>query len=169
VDYDKGHGRIETRECWVVHDVEWLKKRHPKWSSICSIIKIRSVRESKERTKEVRYYISSLTETPEQVLKSVRSHWAIENTLHWVLDMSFNEDYSRIRKGNAPYAMAIIRHVALNLLQLAKAKKSVHKKIEKNVWVGRSHTGFSSSEKFFMRWPWHLKCPQTVPKMIVLK
>jgi predicted transposase YbfD/YdcC len=131
VDYDKGHGRIETRECWIVHDVEWLKKRHPKWSSIRSIIKIRSVRESKERTQEVRYYISSLTDTPEQVLKSIRSHWAIENTLHWVLDMSFNEDYSRIRKGNAPYAMAIIRHVALNLLQLAKTKSQSIKRLRK--------------------------------------
>jgi predicted transposase YbfD/YdcC len=131
VDYDKGHGRIETRECWVVDDVEWLKKRHPKWSSIRSIIKIHSLRKSKERTEDVRYYISSLTDTPEKILKSIRSHWAIENTLHWVLDMSFNEDYSRIRKGNAPYAMAIIRHVALNLLQLAKAKNQSIKRLRK--------------------------------------
>ncbi len=120
VDYDKGHGRVETRECWVGADVEWLRQRHPKWASIRSIIKIHSVRESTKTTNDVRYYISSLEDTPEEVLKSIRSHWAIENTLHWVLDMSFNEDYSRIRKGNAPYAMAIIRHVALNVLQLAK-------------------------------------------------
>lgn len=121
-DYDKGHGRVETRKCWVANDVEWLTKRHPKWSSIRSIIKIRSTRESKTTTHEVRYYISSLAETPTKILKSIRSHWAIENSLHWVLDMSFNEDYSRIRKGNAPYVMAIIRHVALNLLQLAKTE-----------------------------------------------
>ena len=132
IDYDKGHGRIETRECWVVDDVEWLRKRHSKWSSIRSIIKIHSIRESKKQTtKEVRYYISSLEDTPEKILKSIRSHWAIENTLHWVLDMSFNEDYSRIRKGNAPYAMAIIRHVAINLLQLAKTKRQSIKRLRK--------------------------------------
>jgi predicted transposase YbfD/YdcC len=130
-DHDKGHGRIETRRCWVIDDVEWLKKRHPKWSSIRSIIKVHSVRKSKETTEEVRYYISSLADTPERMLKSIRSHWAIENTLHWVLDMSFHEDYSRIRKGNAPYAMAIIRHVALNLLQLAKAKGQSVKRLRK--------------------------------------
>ncbi len=131
VDYDKGHGREETRECWVIDDVEWLRKKHPKWSTIKSIIKIYSIRESKKTTKEVRYYISSLDDTPEKILKSIRSHWAIENSLHWVLDMSFNEDYSRIRKGNAPYAMAIIRHVAINLLQLAKTKRQSIKRLRK--------------------------------------
>ena len=131
VDCDKGHGRVETRECWVVDDIEWLRKRHPKWTTIRSIIKIHSIRESKKISKEVRYYVSSLEDTPEKILKSIRSHWAIENSLHWVLDMSFNEDYSRIRKGNAPYAMAIIRHVALNLLQLAKTKRQSIKRLRK--------------------------------------
>ena len=56
----------------------------------------------------------------DKILKAIRSHWAIENSLHWVLDMSFNEDYSRIRKANAPHVMAIFRHIALNLLQTAK-------------------------------------------------
>jgi len=131
VEYDKGHGRVETRECWVVDDVEWVQQRHPKWASIRSLIKIHSVRESKKTTNDVRYYISSLEDTPEKVLHSVRSHWAIENTLHWVLDMSFHEDYSRIRKGNAPYAMAIIRHVALNILQLAKTNSQSIKRLRK--------------------------------------
>ena len=71
-------------------------------------------------TEETRYYISSLNDKPEKILKAIRSHWEIENSLHWVLDMSFNEDYSRIRKENAPHVMAIIRHMALNLLQHAK-------------------------------------------------
>lgn len=131
VDHDKGHGREETRECWVVDDVEWLRKKHPKWPSIRSIIKIHSIRKSKKTTNETRFYISSLEDTPMQILKSIRSHWAIENSLHWVLDMSFNEDYSRIRKGNAPYAMAIIRHVAINLLQLAKTEKQSIKRLRK--------------------------------------
>lgn len=131
VEYDKGHGRVETRECWVGHDVEWLHHRHPRWASIRSLIKIHSVRESKNTTNDVRYYISSLADPPEKMLKSIRSHWAIENTLHWVLDMSFHEDYSRIRKGNAPYVMAIIRHVALNVLQLAKTDRQSIKRLRK--------------------------------------
>jgi predicted transposase YbfD/YdcC len=122
-DHDKGHGRIETRQCWVTHDVTWLQERHPHWCSINSLIRIDSVREIKGKvTCETRYYISSLKETPQKILNSIRSHWAIENNLHWVLDMSFGEDQSRIRKENSPQVMAIIRHIALNLLQLTKDK-----------------------------------------------
>ncbi|OJW54539.1 MAG: hypothetical protein BGO67_10110 [Alphaproteobacteria bacterium 41-28] len=122
-DYDKGHGRLETRQCWVTHDVAWLRERHPHWRSINSLIRIDSTRETKDKaTFETRYYISSLQETPQKILATIRSHWAIENNLHWVLDMSFGEDQSRIRKENAPQVMAIIRHMALNLLQLTKDK-----------------------------------------------
>ena len=131
VEYDKGNGRVETRECQVGADIAWLHHRHPKWASIRSIIKIHSVREATKTTNDVRYYISSLEDPPERVLKSIRSHWAIESTLHWVLDMSFNENYSRIRKGNAPYVMAIIRHVALHVLQLAKTNRQFIKRLRK--------------------------------------
>lgn len=126
-DYDKGHGRIETRECIVCNDVQWLRDMHPNWQTINSIIQINSTREFKDETKttqESRYYISSLKEsTPQGALLAVRQHWGIENSLHWVLDMSFNEDYSRIRKENAPHVMAIIRHIALNLLRRCKPKR----------------------------------------------
>lgn len=132
IDYDKGHGRIETRECWVVTTIEWLHDSHPKWSTIKSIIKIEATRELKGKiSKETRYYISSLTVSPEKTLKAIRCHWAIENSLHWVLDMSFNEDYSRIRKENAPHVMAIFRHVALNLLQTAKKERQSIKGLRK--------------------------------------
>jgi len=127
IDYDKGHGRLETRECFVCNDVQWLRDRHPYWKTIHSIIKINSTREfqdSKKTTQETRYYISSLKNTaPNAVLQAIRQHWGVENTLHWILDMSFNEDYSRIRKENAPQVMAIIRHIALNLLQSGKPKR----------------------------------------------
>lgn len=130
VDYDKGHGRIETRSCFVCNDVQWLRDRHSNWGTINSIIRIdatremTSKREKNKKTQETRYYISSIKNiTPEMALKSVREHWGVENTLHWVLDMSFNEDYSRIRKENAPQVMAIIRHIALNLLQRCKPKR----------------------------------------------
>ena len=125
-DYDKGHGRFETRVCIVSTDVAWLRERHPNWQTINSIIRIDSTREvnvrgEKKLTQESRYHISSLqAPKPETALQAVRDHWGIENTLHWILDMSFNEDYSRIRKENAPQIMAIIRHIALNLLQQAK-------------------------------------------------
>ena len=101
---------------------------------INSIIEIKSTREMKDKiTKETRYYISSMASTGEIILKAVRSHWAIENSLHWVLDMSFNEDYSRIRKKNAPHVMAILRHIALNLLQTAKKS---HERFKKTSVVG---------------------------------
>jgi predicted transposase YbfD/YdcC len=119
--HDKGHGRLETRTCWVTPHVDWLKERHPKWHTISSLICIESIRETKDKTtKETRYYISSRYDPPEKTLQAVRSHWAIENKLHWVLDMSLGEDQSRIRKHNAPQIMAIIRHIALNLLNSKK-------------------------------------------------
>ena len=132
IEYDKGHGRYETRECWVVTDVEWLREMHSPWQTIQSIIKLTSVREiDGKSTQETRYYVSSLKEGAQKILRSIRSHWAIENTLHWVLDMSFNEDASRIRKQNAPHIMAILRHVALNLLQRAKKERQSIKGLRK--------------------------------------
>jgi predicted transposase YbfD/YdcC len=120
---DKEHGRIEKRQCYVSHDIKWLQERHPQWDTIQSIIKIDSERTIKDTTtKEARYFVSSLTLDAEQFLNRIRSHWSIENSLHWVLDMSFGEDQSKIRKDNAPQAMAIVRHIALNLIQTFKSK-----------------------------------------------
>lgn len=116
--YDKGHGRIETRECFICNDIGWLRDRHPKWQTIKSIVQVNETRRIKDKiTNDSRHFISSLDATPEEMLRAIRFHWGIENSLHWILDMSFNEDYSRIRKGNAPQIMAIMRHMALNLLQ----------------------------------------------------
>lgn len=133
-DHDKGHGRFETRTCFVSNDVEWLREKHKNWQTIQSIIRIDSTREVTERgvkkaTQESRYYISSLKNpTPQVALRAIRDHWGIENTLHWTLDMSFNEDYSRIRKENAPQVMAILRHIALNILQQGKIKQKKFKR-----------------------------------------
>lgn len=122
-DVDKGHGRFETRKCWISSEVAWLQDRHPQWRSINSIVCIESTREIKGKTTtETRCYIGSDRVSPEKALSIIRSHWAIENSLHWVLDMSFGDDQSRIRKENAPQNMAIVRHMALNLLQLTKAQ-----------------------------------------------
>ncbi len=133
-DYDKGHGRLETRICMVSTDIEWLRNSHENWTTAHSIFRIDSTREvtgkaTTKTTHETRYFISSLKNpTPEVALRAVRDHWGIENTLHWVLDMSFNEDYSRIRKENAPQVMAIIRHIVLNILQQGKREQQKHKR-----------------------------------------
>jgi predicted transposase YbfD/YdcC len=129
---DAEHGRIETRICSISTDIAWLQERHPHWAGLNSIVKIESTREKGEKIeKENRYYISSLDTTPAHMLAAIRSHWAIENTLHWVLDMSFGDDQCRIRKDNAPANMAIIRHCALNMIQQTKTKRQSVKRMRK--------------------------------------
>lgn len=123
IEYDKGHGRFETRVCRVINDLDYIKKHHEHWQHISSIIEITSTREiAGNQQQEKRYYISSSDKGPEVLLAATRSHWSIENQLHWVLDMSFGDDQSRIRKGNAPENIAIVRHVALNMMRTIKQK-----------------------------------------------
>jgi predicted transposase YbfD/YdcC len=121
VEYDKGHGRLETRRCTVTEDIDWLKKTHPQWKDLNSVIEIESTREiSGNIAIEKRYYISSLAAETKPTLNAIRQHWGVENKLHWVLDISFGDDQSRIRKGNAPRNMAIIKKTVLNLLNVVK-------------------------------------------------
>lgn len=120
-EHDKGHGRLETRRCTVTEDINWLKEKHPQWKSFRSVIEIESLREIKGKvTVEKRYYISSLTAKPKAILNVVRQHWGVENKLHWVLDITFGDDQSRIRKGNAPRNMALVKKTVLNLLNIVK-------------------------------------------------
>jgi predicted transposase YbfD/YdcC len=123
--YDGEHGRYETRTVRASSDVAWLKARHPKWSSINSIVAITARREHKHKTsQETRYFISSLDACdPQRLGQAVRAHWGIENNLHWVLDFAFREDEQRTRMGNSAANMAIIRHIALNLLKTEKTVK----------------------------------------------
>ncbi len=123
-EYDKGHGRIEMRQCSVTEDIAWLRDLHPKWERLNSVIEIKSQREIKgEISTENRYYISSLSAQANKILNAVRQHWGIENKLHWVLDVSFNDDQCRIRKGNAPRNIAIVKKTVLNLLRIIKESK----------------------------------------------
>ena len=123
-DNDKGHGRVETRCCTVSEQIQWLKERHPQWKNLNSIVEIESVREFQGNVStEKRYYISSLPADASKIQGAVRQHWGVENKLHWVLDMTFNDDQSRIRKGNAPRNIATIKKTALNLLQIVKAER----------------------------------------------
>jgi predicted transposase YbfD/YdcC len=120
-DVDKGHGRIEIRRSKVTTDIDWVRKMHPKWKDLNSIIEIESTRIIKdETTVEKRYYISSLKSSAAEILNATRSHWGIENSLHWVLDVSFNDDDSKVKKGNAPQNMTIVKKTALNLMRIVK-------------------------------------------------
>lgn len=121
---DKGHGRLETRECTVTEDIQWLQDCHPHWKELNSVIEIQSKREIKgEISIEKRYYISSLPAQPEKIAQAVRDHWGVENQLHWVLDIVFADDQSRIRKGNSSRNIAIVKKTVLNLLQIIKKTK----------------------------------------------
>lgn len=117
---EKGHGRIERRTCTISNALNCISKRTD-WKGLKSIVRIESIRELKGKiTRETRFYITSHEPFAEKILQIVRSHWGIENRVHWILDMAFGEDQCIIRKGNAPANMAIMRHFALNFLNNAK-------------------------------------------------
>lgn len=112
---------------WVVKgsSQKRLKRREEtgksNWKGLKTIIAIESQREAKGTTEtERRFYLCSSDDSAKKLLLATRSHWGIENRVHWVLDMSFNEDQIRIRKGNAPQNMSVVRHVALNMIQSYK-------------------------------------------------
>lgn len=116
-EIDKGHGRIETRTCEVLLcPKEFVHREH--WEGIQSLIRIQSHRDLGDKvTSETRYYISSLLPDPKQMLQAIRSHWAVENNLHWSLDVSFREDLSRVRKDQAPENLATLRRISWTLLK----------------------------------------------------
>jgi predicted transposase YbfD/YdcC len=117
---NKGHGRIEIRDCWVTADPELLTfiNEYKAWPGLTSLVKVTSQRQLQgETSEETRYFISSLPADAQLLLRCVRAHWQIENNLHWVLDMAFREDESRVRKDHAPQNLAILRLLTLNLLK----------------------------------------------------
>ena len=115
-DQQNNHGRKETRRCWSVAAPEWLFEFED-WRDLQSLILIESTRQLKaQATVELRYYLSSLPPEAQVANRAVREHWGIENSLHWVLDVAFREDDSRIRVGNAAANLALVRKIALNLL-----------------------------------------------------
>lgn len=122
----KGHGRIDVRECWATSNPEYLesvrqRKKWPNLQSIVMIVRKRII--AGEETVKTRFYISSLEAHAKRILQATRQHWSIENGLHWVLDIAFNEDRSRIRKDHAPANLAVLRHMAVNLLKQETSAK----------------------------------------------
>lgn len=122
---DGGHGRIETRATTVIEDVAWLRKRHD-WPGLAGIVMVETVREIGAKTeRETRFYITSLSLPAALLGPIIRQHWAIENSLHWVMDMVFRDDECRVRTGNAPANFTTIKHIALNLIRRANSKDSL--------------------------------------------
>jgi len=121
---EKGHGRIEERRVVVTEDIDWILEKE-QWSGMRSIVMVEAEREiiGGKRSTERRFFISSLAADAEQIGAAVRGHWAIENQLHWSLDVCFNEDACRTRTGNAAENLAIVRHIGLNLLKQEKTCK----------------------------------------------
>lgn len=117
---DGDHGRVETRCCFVVDDLAWLRQRHPHWPKLAAIVCVESVRHVMGKAEPAptrRYYITSRRADAPFMLAAVRGHWGVENPLHWSLDVIFREDDNRSRKGHAAENMARIRRLALNLLR----------------------------------------------------
>jgi len=135
---DKGHGRIEIRECWTTSDPEYLRHIDTlgEWKGLRSIAMVQAERRlGEETTTTRRYFISSLESDAKELLHAVRTHWGIENKVHWVLDIAFREDDCRIRKGNGAENFAVLRHIALNLLRReTTAKRSLKGKRMKAAW-----------------------------------
>lgn len=125
-----GHGRIEERVC-LAAGAAWLAGRHPQWKALRSIAQVTATRTDKktgERSSETRFYISSLPPDPARILKASRSHWSIENNLHWQLDVTFREDQCRTRKDHAARNLATLRKAVLNLLRREPSKISLKRK-----------------------------------------
>ncbi len=117
---DSGHGRIETRKYTTVSEIEWLQGKE-NWSELKTIIMVESERDINDKiSNETRHYISSMEVSAEEIGKAVRHHWGVENSLHWKLDVGFREDECRKRKGNSSKNFAIMRQIALNLLNQEK-------------------------------------------------
>jgi predicted transposase YbfD/YdcC len=115
---EQGHGRVETRRCWVISDLSLLEDRAA-WRDLRCVVRIESTRvTSKGSSVERRYFLSSLPCDADLTARVIRAHWGIENCLHYMLDVGFAEDWSRARVGNAQANLVTVRHVALNLLRL---------------------------------------------------
>jgi predicted transposase YbfD/YdcC len=127
------HGRIETRTTTVLHDIAWLQDH--KWPGLNSVVMVESSREiDTQIERETRFYLTSLILPAHQVGPIVRSHWAIENSLHWVMDMVFRDDECRVRTHNAPANFTTLKHMSHNLIRRAPGKDSLRVRRKLAAW-----------------------------------
>lgn len=135
---DKGHGRLEIRRCWVVEEAQWLDIADERGEvfGFRSVVCIESERQIREKvSRECRYFLSSLPAEAPRALRAARHHWGIENRLHWVLDVCFDEDRCRVRDEQARYNLALLRQVSINLLNREKSTKGgVKVKRQRAAW-----------------------------------
>jgi len=131
---DGDHGRIETRRVIVVHDIGWLQERH-KWPGLAGLVIVEATREiDRVSRRETRYYITSTKLDAKELGPIVRDHWAVENGLHWVMDMTFRDDACRIRTDNAPENFVTLKHMAANLGRRKKGKDSLRLALKTAAW-----------------------------------
>jgi predicted transposase YbfD/YdcC len=131
---DADHGRIETRAVAISTDIDWLQERH-QWPGLAAIGKITRVRQTGDKTSTgTAYYLSSAPITAERGGSVVRDHWGVENRLHWCLDVTMNEDAARNRMDNGPQNLAVLRHMALNVMRKEETKMSLRGKLKKAAW-----------------------------------
>jgi predicted transposase YbfD/YdcC len=131
---DGDHGRIETRILTAIHDVDWLQERHD-WPGMKAVVMIESTREIADKVeRETRFYITSLVWLASQLGPVIRSHWAVENSLHWVMDMIFRDDECRIRTNHAPANFTTLKHMAHNLIRKAPGKDSLRLRRKTAAW-----------------------------------
>jgi predicted transposase YbfD/YdcC len=151
VDFDKGHGRIEERRTAVLRETDWLDgaRRFPgelRLPGAACLIRAETRVETRGATRtETRYFISSRALAATDAAAAVREHWAIENRLHWVLDVTFGDDQSRLRKGHGARNMATVRHFALNLVRAAADKRSIKSRRKLAGWSPDYLNGILSS------------------------
>jgi predicted transposase YbfD/YdcC len=131
---DGDHGRIETRHYTVIHDVGWLQERYT-WPGLKGVVMVESQRDIDGKIAyETRFYITSLGVPANVIGPMIRAHWAIENSLHWVMDMVFRDDECRVRTDNAPANFATFRHMAYNLARKAPGKDSIRLRRKTASW-----------------------------------
>jgi predicted transposase YbfD/YdcC len=131
---DGDHGRIEIRRHAVITDLEGLEAPR-RWPALKALAKVEAqVERDGKTTRSTRYYIASTPLDARFLARAVRAHWTIENQLHWILDVVFHDDLARLRTQNGPANMAIVRHMAVNIIRAAKDKASQKVRRKKAAW-----------------------------------
>ena len=134
ITVDGDHGRIETRTAVVSTHIDWLQEQH-QWPGLKAVAKLTRIRESTEKTtNETAYYLLSQPLTAEHFNPVARAHWGVENQLHWCLDVQMDEDRNRTRKDNGPQNLAVLRHMALNVMRKDPRKASLRAKFKIAAW-----------------------------------